>query len=81
MDEKWAAITATIMLALIGYAVTYFNNLRLARRKERLELVNNQINDFYGPLFIASEAGDIAFTALQKKLGGKYVFANRDVPK
>ena len=81
MDVKWIALISTILLALIGYVVTYYNSLRLARRRERLDLINKQINEFYGPLFIACEAGEIAFHALREKLGGKNIFANRFSPQ
>ena len=48
MDWKTTAtISATVLLAVAGYVY----NLRLAQRKDRLERVNRQLSDFYGPLF------------------------------
>lgn len=58
----------TIGVALLGYVATYVNNLMMNRRKDRLDLVNRRINEFYGPLFIATESGEVAFRALWKKL-------------
>jgi hypothetical protein len=58
-----------VILAIFGATVAYLNNLSLSRRKERLELINKRINDFYGPLYVASKAGQIAFDAVKHKLG------------
>ena len=41
----------------------------LARRKDKLELVNRRLNEFYGPLYVASQAGNIAYRSLLKKQG------------
>ncbi|WP_088243556.1 hypothetical protein [Calothrix rhizosoleniae] len=77
MTVQWISLLVTITLAFTGYILTYLNNLRLARRKDRLTLISKQLNDFYGPLFIASEAGAIAFQSIQKKIG----LPSREVPQ
>jgi hypothetical protein len=41
----------------------------LARRRDKLDLVNKRLNEFYGPLYIASQAGNIAYRSLLKKQG------------
>jgi hypothetical protein len=41
----------------------------LARRKDKLELVNRRLNEFYGPLYVASRAGNIAYRSLLQKQG------------
>jgi hypothetical protein len=41
----------------------------LARRKDKLEHVNRRLNEFYGPLYVASQAGNIAYRSLLKKQG------------
>ena len=48
-----AVITAivTIFVALAGYLITYWNNILLSRRTERLNRINKQLNEFYGPLY------------------------------
>jgi len=46
----------------------------LARRKDKLELVNRRLNEFYGPLYIALQAGNIAYRSLLKKQGKKQSF-------
>jgi hypothetical protein len=43
-------LIVTILLALIGYFATYFNNLRIAERKDRLDRINRQLSELYGPL-------------------------------
>ena len=41
----------------------------LARRRDKLELVNKRLNEFYGPLYVASEAGNIAYRSLLNRQG------------
>lgn len=80
MSLQLLSILVTIVLALIGLAVTYANQVKLARRKEYLDLVNLRLNEFYGPLYVSSTASEIAFDALRRKLGRNHVFANRAHP-
>lgn len=69
MSKEALAIVVTIGLAFAGYAATYLNARTLARRREALDLVNDQINEFYGPLFIVSTVGSIEYRALIQKMG------------
>lgn len=64
-----ATIVVTIAVAFAGYLVTFFSARMLARRRDKLELVNKRLNEFYGPLYVASRAGNIAYLALLDKLG------------
>ena len=76
------AIAMTIFLAFVGYIFTYFNNLRIAKRKDKLDYINRQLNEFYGPLYVLIESGEIAFKALQKltvDMGGNRL--SFDAPK
>ena len=50
----------------------------LARRRDKLKLVNKRLNEFYGPLFVASQAGLIAYRALLKKQGKQQAHPIRD---
>ncbi|MGA3344789.1 MAG: hypothetical protein ABSC76_07975 [Terracidiphilus sp.] len=59
----------TVLLALVGYLATFMSAQVLARRKDKLELVNRRLNEFYGPLYVASQAGNIAYRSLLKKQG------------
>ena len=63
------AAILTVILALSGYLITSLSAHMLARRRDKLELVNKRINKFYGPLYVASEAGDIAYRSLLKRQG------------
>lgn len=56
-----------VVLAFLGYIVTYINNLRLSQRVERLERVNKQLSEFYGPLFAMAHASQMAWRAFRKK--------------
>jgi len=50
----------TIILAFVGYLVTFMITRMLARRRDKLEMVTRRLNEFYGPLYVASQAGNIA---------------------
>lgn len=63
------ALLWTVVLAFIGYLVTFMSNHMMARRADRLRLVNQRLNDFYGPLYVATVAGNIAYKALLSKQG------------
>ena len=63
------ATALTILLALFGYLATAWSDRMLARRKDKLEQVNRRLNEFYGPLYVASQAGNIAYRSLLKKQG------------
>jgi len=63
------AAVLTIVLAFLGYLATFMSAQFLARRKDKLDLVNRRLNEFYGPLYVASRAGNIAYRSLLKKQG------------
>jgi hypothetical protein len=63
------AAILTVILAFFGYMVTFFSARMLARRRDKLELVNRRLNEFYGPLYVASEAGNIAYRSLLNRQG------------
>jgi hypothetical protein len=54
--EAALTLSVTILLAAIGYAVKYWNDLRLAQRKDRLDRIDRQLRDLYGPLFALGAA-------------------------
>jgi len=68
-DQLQDAATLTIILAFAGYLVTFLSTRMLARRQDKLRLVNMRLNEFYGPLYVASEAGNIAYRSLLTKQG------------
>ncbi len=56
-------VILTVALAFVGYLATYLNGLRLAQRQAHLARVNQQLSDFYGPLFALMEANSRAYDA------------------
>ena len=72
MDIAYISLGTTVLLAMAGYLATYANTLLLARRRERLELVTKQLNEFYGPLYISTQASAIAYAAMKAKLGATH---------
>ena len=63
------AAMLTVLVALCGYAIAFVSAHMLARRRDKLKLVTKRLNEFYGPLYVASEAGNIAYRALLTRLG------------
>ena len=55
-DAFFVTTAVTILLAFTGYLATYFNNLRLAQRNQRLERVSRQLGELYGPLYGLTDA-------------------------
>ncbi len=72
------AAVLTIVLAFAGYLVTFSFTRMMARRSDRLRLVDRRINEFYGPLYVATVAGNIAYMALLKKQGKTQCHPIRD---
>jgi hypothetical protein len=63
------AAVLTVVLAFAGYLMTFTITRMMARRADHLKLVNERLNEFYGPLYIASQAGNIAYRSLLQKQG------------
>ncbi len=63
------AAVLTIILAFAGYLVTFWGTRMMARRADMLSLVNQRLNQFYGPLYVATVAGNIAYRSLLEKQG------------
>ncbi len=63
------AVVLTVTVAFAGYIITSWSAHMLARRRDKLDLVNKRLNEFYGPLYVASEAGNIAYRSLLTKQG------------
>jgi len=68
------ATALTILVAFVGYLATAWSARMLARRKDKLELVNRRLNELYGPLYVASQAGNIAYRSLLKSNAKRKVF-------
>jgi hypothetical protein len=50
----------------------------MARRADRLRLVDQRLNEFYGPLYVATVAGNIAYNSLLQKQGKTQCHPIRD---
>jgi hypothetical protein len=72
------AAVLTIILAFLGYLVTFMINRMMARRADRLRLVDQRLNQFYGPLYMATVAGNTAYKTLLGKQGKKQCHPIRD---
>lgn len=75
-------LAVTIILAIAGYLFTYFHTLKLKQRDDKLHLIEKQINEFYGPLYMTVTATSIMFYALREKIRAKGKrFLDEDAPK
>lgn len=54
-------IAVPVAIAILSYAAKYLNDLRLVQRKERLEYIESQLRNLYGPLFALANAGKVAY--------------------
>ena len=72
------AAILTLVLAFAGYLITFLTSRVSGRRAARLRLVDQRLNDFYGPLYVATVAGNIAYTSLLKKQGKTQCHPIRD---
>lgn len=72
------AAVLTIVLAFAGYLMTFLSTRMMARRADRLSLVNQRLNQFYGPLYVATIAGNIAYRSLLDKQGKSECHPIRD---
>ena len=74
MSWESISVVITVILAFIGYFITYYNNLVITRRKERLALINMRINEFYGPLYVCIKTNTRSYATLLKKMNRSSVF-------
>jgi hypothetical protein len=68
------------LVTAIGWLVSYRQAQTGQLRKDRLDLINRQLSEFYGPLHVACVAGEAAYKALLAKLGRGGVFSEEDPP-
>jgi len=68
MDLKTiVTLSVTILVAAAGYLFKYLNDLKLSQRKDRLERVDRQLRELYGPLFALDRASTMAWTAFRSR--------------
>jgi hypothetical protein len=73
-------IAVSVLLALAGYIATYVYNLKLAQRKDRLDRVNQQLSDFYGPLLALVTSTQTCWEAFRKRYRPGGPFWDPDSP-
>lgn len=73
-------VVTTVALAVMGYLMTYLNNLRLARRRDRLDRVNDQLSKLYGPLLALESAGGAAWMRFRERYRPGMSFWREDPP-
>jgi hypothetical protein len=62
-----AVAFAGVLVAAIGYLVKYFNDIKLAQRTDRLERINRQLSDFYGPLLALTRSSEESWRAFRRR--------------
>ena len=67
MDGTEIVALVGVVVAVIGYFVTYRTNLRLAQRNDRLERINRQLSEFYGPLLALTRASGQSWQAFRQR--------------
>ena len=65
------------MVAFAGYAITFASAHILARRRDKLDLVNKHLDELYSQLYVASETGNIAYRSLLARLGKAQSYPRR----
>lgn len=60
MAEAAIAASAAICVAVLGALLSFIYSRQLQRRQARLERLNAQLRDFYGPLYAIFQANHIA---------------------
>jgi hypothetical protein len=82
MDGKTiATLIVTIVIAFIGFIVKYINDVAVARRKDKLERVNLQLKNLYGPLYATLQASEITWRAFRSSYRpGKAFFGTEPPP-
>jgi hypothetical protein len=68
MDRTEEAVALIgVCIAVIGYFVKYRIDLRLAQRNHRLERINRQLSEFYGPLLALTRSSGQSWQAFRKR--------------
>ncbi|TCC89236.1 hypothetical protein EZ428_16190 [Pedobacter frigiditerrae] len=68
MDDKFIITTiVTIALAVIGYLAKYANDINIANRKDKLERINRQLKEFYGPLLSLMSSSNASWIEFRNK--------------
>jgi hypothetical protein len=67
MNATEAVALIGVCVAAIGYVIKYRTDLKLEQRNDRLERVNRQLNEFYGPLLALTQSSGESWQAFRKR--------------
>lgn len=67
VDFEFIALGLSFLIALIGYLVTYIQSIRLEQRTQKINRINHQLRDFYGPMYAIVSSSKSSFYALVRK--------------
>lgn len=67
MDVTAIVTLIGVGVAAIGYFVKYRMDLELEQRNGRLERINRQLSEFYGPLLALTRSSDESWQAFRKR--------------
>jgi hypothetical protein len=65
--SAFAGALATLLVGIIGFGITYWNNLRLERKKSEIKFVSDQLEKLYGPLFSLTKASGTAWGSFRSR--------------
>ena len=79
--SAFAGALATLLVGIIGFGITYWNNLRLERKKSEIKLVSDQLEKLYGPLFSLTKASGAAWGSFRSRFRpNSDIFSEIDPP-
>jgi hypothetical protein len=67
MDVTEVVAIVGVVAAVVGYFVKYRVDLRLAQRNDRLERINRQLSEFYGPLLALTRSSGQSWQAFRQR--------------
>src|SRR3954468_5922546 len=56
-----------VCVAAIGYVYKYQTDLKLLQRNDRLERINRQLSDFYGPLLVLTRSRERSWLTFRQR--------------
>lgn len=79
MDGKFLITTiVTILIAVTGLVAKYVNDLSIANRKDKLERINRQLKEFYGPILSLSSSSNATFIKFASTWKNKKYYFDND---
>lgn len=64
---KIAPIVSAILIAAVGWVITYFHKWYFDKKANKLDRVNKQIRELYGPLYARLMASEATWKAFWEK--------------